>query len=89
MKVNIVGNRQSALPKPPFTVLLNSPEDWYSLFAAHPELHNTHQWAGGKKQTLELNPHGRYRYFHADGRIQWSSDLDYDYKHYTVVRWPA
>ena len=90
MKVSIVRPKpiRPKLPDPPFRVTLASRKDWDSLFVEYPELRDTHAWAGGG-QPLEYNPKGNHRYFHKDGRIQFSVDVDSNHEHLPEVRWPA
>ena len=90
MKVNIVKPQQpkQPLPNPPFRVTLASREDWHSFLDTYPELKDSHGWAGGS-ETLYYNPCGLHRYFHEDGRIQHSIEVDNNYRHYAEVRWPS
>ena len=89
MKVNIVKPQpiNPKLPDPPFRVTLASREDWHSFLDTYPELKDSHGWAGGS-ETLYYNPCGLHRYFHEDGRIQHSIEVDNNYRHYAEVRWP-
>lgn len=90
MKISIVKPQQPRpkLPDPPFRVTLASRDDWHSLFDTYPELKDSHAWAGGSTE-LSFNPHGNHRYFHEDGRIQFSTNLDSQFAHYPEVRWPS
>lgn len=78
------------LPPLPFTLVLESPDDWQSFLDAYPELIEGFYWGSiGGTNLRGKEYRGFFRYFHTNKTVQWSSDLDQQFRHYEQFRWPS
>lgn len=75
------------LPKPPFVIRLSSPDDWYKLLDAHPELEDKYRWASGIPLS-SFTSRNQYRFFDENNRVTHSSNINGKHEHWPLVEFP-